>query len=577
MSEEILPELPAVKDRKKDTFYSCKGIKRFWNGKVLQCQHKKTVSRCKECSKKCVLRARGQSKSWPTCLVRDCSNKAYFGGVDDKKESYCSDHKQPNMIDLRRPRCMEIGCGSQASYGNKGDKIPSRCSTHKLTGMNDIVNQRCIYPNCEKFPSYGDSDTKLRRYCAFHKMKGMIDLASRKCTISGCGVIATYGNEKDKRPNFCVKHKTDGMLNIKQQRCTYPDCRVQPCFGNEDDERPSHCFEHKEETMVDIKNRRCIHPDCDKQPNYGYEGDKRSSYCASHRVKGMIDLLSHKCIYPGCEVRPSYGYEDDSKSSYCVKHKKSDMIDICHHKCSTLNCTIRPSYGLPGGNISHCFQHKELGYVKNPKVNCQMANCNLPALFGFTNAVHCKEHKSTDEIDLTYRPCVNCHNLDILYDNLKCSMCDPSGMRRTFLAKQKTVKRYIDGRSTPIPYISYDQMIKGACSKERPDFLYDCNIHHIVLEVDEYQHSNRDQEYELLRMERIASNLGTKVLFLRWNPDKYKTSGTQETIDQRLESLWTELVYWQQILLPDDGTVFVVKMYFDGDDPGEWRTLTAIL
>jgi hypothetical protein len=56
----------------------------------------------------------------------------------------------------------------------------------------------------------------------------------------------------------------------------------------------------------------------------------------------------------------------------------------------------------------------------------------------------------------------------------------------------------------------------------RPDFLFDCGTHFVVLEVDENQHKQIDKNCETIRMINIFQSLGIKTKFVRYNPDEYK-------------------------------------------------------
>lgn len=58
--------------------------------------------------------------------------------------------------------------------------------------------------------------------------------------------------------------------------------------------------------------------------------------------------------------------------------------------------------------------------------------------------------------------------------------------------------------------------------RERPDFVWDCKTHMVILEVDEYQHSSRNCECEQTRMANITSSFGMPCLWIRYNPDEYK-------------------------------------------------------
>lgn len=74
-------------------------------------------------------------------------------------------------------------------------------------------------------------------------------------------------------------------------------------------------------------------------------------------------------------------------------------------------------------------------------------------------------------------------------------------------------------------------------------------------------------------MVNITGSLGMKTLFIRWNPDKYNPSQgrKQASKTDRLEALKRQLEYWRETPLPEDGMTFVIFLYFDADDPTEWK------
>jgi hypothetical protein len=292
----------------------------------------------------------------------------------------------------------------------------------------------------------------------------------------------------------------------------------------------------------------------------------------------MINVKNKTCVHVGCSILPSYGRPGDKGATYCLSHKQDDMINVVNKICVRIGCLIRASYGKPGNQPTHCAQHKVTGDISCPRTTCIQSSCKSVALYGYTRPLHCEIHKAPEEFDLVQAECISCHLPDILDKNGHCPTCDPIAMRRVYLAKQKPVKDFIDA-NTDLKYVSYDRMIdKGVCGKERPDLLFDFSIQFVVNEIDEDQHSGRECSCEQGRMVNITGSLGMKTLFLRWNPDKYKPlHGKQASKTERLEALQRQLEYWRKTPLPEDGTTFVVYMYFDGDDPSEWRTPIKIM
>ena len=106
----------------------------------------------------------------------------------------------------------------------------------------------------------------------------------------------------------------------------------------------------------------------------------------------------------------------------------------------------------------------------------------------------------------------------------------------------------------------------GGCSQRRPDFIILCDWGYIVIEVDEFQHerSSYSCECEIARMKQIFFDMGTsKVLFIRFNPDKYKPSyGVEFTLNNRLETLLKIIKEEQD--KPIEGSLDVMYLFYDG-------------
>ena len=78
----------------------------------------------------------------------------------------------------------------------------------------------------------------------------------------------------------------------------------------------------------------------------------------------------------------------------------------------------------------------------------------------------------------------------------------------------------------------HDKVVAGGCSKKRPDFLITTFWGYIILEIDEFQHNRKTYpcECEVNRMKEIYFDCGVKhLLFIRYNPDSYKTIDDQKS------------------------------------------------
>jgi len=163
--------------------------------------------------------------------------------------------------------------------------------------------------------------------------------------------------------------------------------------------------------------------------------------------------------------------------------------------------------------------------ISYPKKKCIEKDCKEIGLYGLSKkATHCETHKSDNHINLVERKCISCNLLNILDKNKKCYTCDPNLFNTVQLAKQREVKAFFD--QNDVKYISYDKRLdNGVCGNERPDFVFESSNkgHFIVLEVDENQHYGRQEQCECTRMVNISQSLHSPTIFIRYNPDEYKT------------------------------------------------------
>jgi hypothetical protein len=136
------------------------------------------------------------------------------------------------------------------------------------------------------------------------------------------------------------------------------------------------------------------------------------------------------------------------------------------------------------------------------------------------------------------------------------------------LRKQKQVKYFLDGQIDSVnlpPYEYYDEITQdGKCGKERPDFVWDCGTHKVILEVDEYQHKDNPPECENTRMKNITQAFYMPCLWIRYNPDKYKGWRNHVREKTRLIYLWKTLEEcFKSIPETTEETLRVVYLFYD--------------
>ena len=521
-------------------------------------------------------------KKYGICLYGDCQKCASFGHPGTKSRLYCNSHKETGMVNTRGRRsdtCQHSGCHTQASFGYQGTTTKIYCKKHKETDMVNVKSKKCQYPNCMKIPTYGHIGTKESLFCLEHKTEDMIDVVNtnKQCHFTGCKKRSSFGYVGSNKAFFCSLHKEIGMVDVINTKCSFAGCDKHPSFGLIGSKKAIFCSLHKEEGMVDLVSKKCQYPDCQIRASFGSVDSKKALFCAKHKEITMVNVKG-LCVYPNCLKGASFNLFGSKKALYCSTHKENNMINVTVKPCQFVGCQTLPSYGLPGHRPIHCLTHKQIGEKSHPTNKCVVAGCKNLALFGYTSTSHCELHKMGQEINLVQRKCIECGLPDVLDENQRCSTCDPSQFTRFRLAKQKKVRDFFDYHH--MKYISYDRMIDhGVCGKERPDFIFDCETHMIVVEVDENQHEEDGYDCEIVRMINVGQSLGMPTIFIRYNPDRYKTlSGRVETNEyKRMTSLKTQIEYWTSKQPPMDGCCYVTYLYYNNDDPTQWQNLVKLM
>ena len=110
-----------------------------------------------------------------------------------------------------------------------------------------------------------------------------------------------------------------------------------------------------------------------------------------------------------------------------------------------------------------------------------------------------------------------------------------------------------------------DKIYDISCSKKRIDGIYDCTTHYVFLEVDEFQHKKGKYECEIIRMKNLSQEFGgTPVIFIRFNPDLYKTDGKtfRANIEGRMPLLMDTIKKLKTHKC--NNLLSVIYLYYDG-------------
>jgi hypothetical protein len=348
--------------------------------------------------------------------------------------------------------------------------------------------------------------------------------------------------------------------------------------------------------MVDVKNKRCETAGCGKQPSFNTEGNLVARFCATHKTADMVDVKSKRCETAGCGKQPTYNIEGSLVARYCATHKTADMVDVMNRRCETAGCGKRPTYGSLGQLPSHCATHKSKGMILRPRAHCSSAGC---AALGTHEAAgrFCDDHAPADARNLGLFPCAACTLPGILVGGLCIDTCAPIATKyraakelriRSLFAQAghsdaalvanpeaasdttpAAIPEETPKTTDPADFVHNKTLEGKQCGMERPDFLFDCGTHLVIVEVDENQHSGRACECEQARMVNLAEVRGMPVTFIRYNPDNYDPAvGQTVASDPQRHTQLLKWLAWARAMSPAErgDVVSVLYLYYDGHD-----------
>jgi len=557
------------------------------------------------------------------CEVEDCKKKASFNYIGEKAR-FCFNHKLENMIDVINKKCEFNSCPTQPKFNYKGEKGGRFCSKHKMINMINVVNKTCEFTNCIVRPCFNFYGEKIGRFCSKHKMENMVDITKKTCEYQGCETIPIYNYKDIKIGKFCVKHKLEQMVDIRHKVCQYTDCliranyatdigqkaqfcnthklenmidvvnikkceffgcKIQPIFNFKDKKGGRFCSEHKLEGMIDVKRKTCKFENCTNQPYFNYKGFNSGKFCSIHKLDKMINTSHKICEYENCNVRSNYNYIGEKVGRFCNCHKLEGMVDILNKTCIYQGCSTRAYYGFCGQTVTHCTKHKSYKMFKNPKIKCYIEDCSNLATYGKTEPKHCEFHSVCDEICLLENPCKLCGENEILNKEgfcvNKCSLTNIFYEQKNQLKKKETLMIQFLNENLKCEEYEYkvidDKTIDTQCNSYRPDRIYDCGTHFVIVECDEYQHKYKQictqfkslKHQEESRMFAIQQASGINCFFIRWNPDSFKINDSickKYSMNNRLSTLKNLIKYCCKLEVLSIGPPKYINLFFDNYD-----------
>ncbi|QJX71883.1 hypothetical protein F-M6_0120 [Faustovirus] len=489
---------------------------------------------------------------WNICNHQNCKKHALFG---INTQLTCSEHKQPDYIDVKRKKCKT--CNKIASF--KGENDEWYCTEHSKDKVVEDKRSRkkCISENCDHVASFNDKG-KPPLYCLDHKLANMVD--SRCCKEEGCLKSASFGIKGGKR-EYCDTHKKENMIYTSRKKCHHKGCDGTATYGEKGTKTRLYCTEHGKlyDNIIFIRSS-C--DECEKPNIWGIAG-QRATKCKMHKKDDMIKLIFKKCKQDGCNKTGNFINEN---GKYCKEHSPNNA-KVKKQKCQS--CDKDATRGPVFGSLIKCIDHAERNHVTKHKINpkCKGEKCNDKPVFGIrgTNIPeYCDTHKLDNMYNIIERTCAGCQLSYLIPEGINlCEFCLQGA--KVIKEKEDRIKQLFDSKG--IKYDSYNKVIDSNCSNKRPDFVIDYNTFFVVVEVDETQHSRYNQDCETTRMKQIHQSVGMDTLFIRFNPDSY-IDNTNKVIKSyaKRENTLIKLLGSLRNIEKLDHYLTVVYLFYDGFD-----------
>jgi hypothetical protein len=474
-----------------------------------------------------------QKKGKNNCTI--CNIRAIYNFAGQTYGIRCSKHKEPSMIDVKNKKC--IVCKNKIPCFNlDGTNIATHCNDCKQPSMVNVKDKKCVV--CKiKQPVFNIKDKTNATHCGDCKEPSMVNVKDKKCVVCKTR-IPTFNLDGQSKATHCGDCKESSMIDVKSKKCII--CKLKrPNFNLDGQSNATHCGDCKEPSMVDVKHPKCVICKL-KIPTFNLKEKSKATHCSDCKESSMVNVIDKKCVI--CKIKiPTFNLDGQSKATHCGDCKESSMIDVKSKKCIEKGCRKRAYYAQSASIPQYCANHKKIGMFSEPRKKCQIDNCVEMAIFGITKPEHCEKHKKEDDYNFAERECIKCKNIDILNRNgiciNFCSLEEKDRLMKKYVKKHEESIGLLLKAEIDLNLTYRDQIIEQSCSKKRPDFVYHCGTHILIIEVDEDQHkSYRCTAYgdnkegrikgEQIRMFEIAQSFdGLPVIFLRYNPDNFKLDG----------------------------------------------------
>lgn len=221
---------------------------------------------------------------------------------------------------------------------------------------------------------------------------------------------------------------------------------------------------------------------------------------------------------------------DCNGSEICEHHKRRELCiecdgtQICPHHIRKSRCTEcgGTEICIHGNNKYICVECAGKNICDHSKIRNQCVECH-----GNRTCIHGKR----TSICITCTPssgCQHCHMISVVDSKWTpyCFRCycvlNPDAIiPRKYKLKEHHVIDALKAKFNETFTMRFDKIVEGGCSRRRPDVAIDFGSHCLMIEIDENRHANYSCEEK--RMVELYEDIGfRKIVFLRFNPDRYK-------------------------------------------------------
>lgn len=385
------------------------------------------------------------------------------------------------------------------------------------------------------------------------------------CPLRKQAIFGIPGN----KPRWCsaCPDKPAEAEDVKNKRCGCPR-RKRLMYGMPG-EQPRWCARcpDKPTDAVNMVSKMCA---CESRrvPCYGMPGGtvQWCSRCPD-KPADAVNVVSKPC---SCEHRkiPIYGLPG-GRPRWCAQcpDKPAEAVDVSNRRCA---CEFRrqPAYGMPGGRAQWCAQcpdkPKEAVNVRGKKCACPLGTQKAPT-FGMPGdrPRWCASCSPAGAVDVVNKMCMKCGIAQVKRKFDMCASCDTKNKRPTRVRENRVANAF---REAGVAWTAWNkQLTERACGLYRPDFVFDAGTHVVIVEVDEDQHKAYDPACENKRMMDVFNSFGgTRVVFIRWNPDKFEVDGVERRVPEKMRHAALVQELQRALATLPVHVLSIVRMYYDG-------------